>query len=194
MTYGDTMYTIRKYKESDKNRLRLICRETTGEENKKSENKLRSITLIFNDYFTENEPDNIFVAVDENDEPVGYVICSTNLRKFRKKMLTTYALRVLKTYPLSLPLHIASVIAVFIAKRRYRVHLHIDLLPEAQRKGLGTKLIDELCAHLKKLGIKNVSVMTIERHSMGYPFYKKYGFRVVSKIPGKRYTMTYDIR
>lgn len=187
------MYTIRPYEEKDKNRLRLICRETTGEENKTSENKLRSITLIFNDYFTENEPHNIFVAADERDEAMGYVICSTNLNKFRKKMLTTYALRVIKTYPLSLPLHLASVIAVFITKKRYRVHLHIDIMPEAQRQGLGTKLINELCAHLKKQDIRHVSVLTIDKKSMGYKFYCRYGFRIVGKIPGGRYTMTYDI-
>ncbi len=188
------MYRIRRYEEYDKARLQFICRETTGAENKTSEAKLNSIPIIFNDYFTENESHNAFVAVNEANEPVGYVICSTNIRKFRKKMLTKYALRVLKTYPLSLPLHIASVIAVFITKKRYRVHLHIDLLPEAQRKGLGTKLINALCEHLKGQGIKNVSVLTIDKNSMGYPFYKKYGFRIVGKIPGKRYTMTYDIK
>ncbi len=188
------MYSIRKYNPGDKPRLRFICMETTSEENKQKGALLESIPIIFNDYFTENEPENIFVAVDERNIPVGYVICSTDLKRFRKKMLTTYLTRVVKTYSPSVFLHIASVIAVFIAKKRYRVHLHIDLLPEAQRKGLGTKLIDALCEHLKKQGINNVSVMTIDKHSMGYPFYIKYGFRIVGKIPGKRYTMTYYIK
>lgn len=188
------MYSIRKYKPSDKERLRFICKETTGEENKKSEALLESIPIIFNDYFTKYEPDNIFVAVNKEDIPVGYVICSTNISLFRKKMLSEFKERVKKTYPASLPLLYATVIAVYITKKKYRTHLHIDLLPETQRQGLGTKLIDSLSSHLKEKGLKNVSVMTISKKSMGYNFYKKYGFRTVGKISPDRITMTLDIR
>jgi len=187
------MYSIRKYLPSDKERLRHICKETTGEENKKNAALLESIPIIFNDYFTENEPDNVFVAVNEENIAVGYVICSTDILLFRKKMLSEYSKRVRKTYPASLFMHYASVAAVLITKKQYRTHLHIDILPEAQRQGLGTKLIDALCSHLKTKGIKNVSVLTISRKSMGYKFYKKYGFRQVGCISPDRITMTYDI-
>lgn len=187
------MYSIRKYRKSDKDRLRYICKATTGEENKKNERLLESIPIIFNDYFTEYEPENIFVAVGEDDLPVGYVICSTNISLFRKKMLSDFFNRVKRVYPASLPLLLATVIAVYTAKKKYRTHLHIDLLPEAQRKGLGTKLIDSLAAHLKEKGIKNVSVMTISKKSMGYKFYSKYGFRTVGRITPDRITMTLDI-
>ncbi len=188
------MYTVRKYKPSDKERLQYICMETTGEENKKNERRLNSIAIIFNDYFTENEPDGIFVAVGEDDIPVGYVISCKDIKLFRKKMLSVYLKKVIKMYPSSLFMHIASVIAVFITKKRYRTHLHIDILPEAQRQGLGTKLIDALTYHLKKKGIKNVSVLTISRKSMGYKFYQKYGFRKIGGISKDRITMTYDIK
>ena len=49
------MYSIRKYIPSDKDHLRYICKETTGEENKKNDALLDSIAVIFNDYFTENQ-------------------------------------------------------------------------------------------------------------------------------------------
>lgn len=188
------MYTVRKYISSDKERLRFICKETTGEENKKNEALLDSIAVIFNDYFTENEPDNIFVAVNDDNIPVGYVICSTDISLFKKKMFREYSKRVKDVYPSSVFMHYASVIAVLIAKKKYRTHLHIDLLPEAQRQGLGTRLIDSLCLHLKEKGIKNVSVMTISKKSSGYKFYKKYGFRQFLKISPDRISMTYDIR
>lgn len=187
------MYSIRKYIPSDKERLRFICKETTDEANKNNTALLESIPIIFNDYFTEYEPDNIFVAVNDDNIPVGYVICSTDIALFRKKMLSEFSKRVRITHSSSLPLLYATVIAVYITKKQYRTHLHIDLLPEAQRKGLGTKLIDALCTHLASKDIKNVSVMTVSKKSMGYRFYCKYGFRTVYSILNDRVTMTYDI-
>lgn len=188
------MYTIRKYKSEDKEQLRFICKETTWEDNKKDENKLESIPIIFNDYFTEYEPDNIFVAVNEEDKPVGYVISSSNFSLFKDKMLHDIKHRVKMVYPASLAMFFASFIAVAVTNKKYRTHLHIDLLPEAQRQGLGTKLIDTLCVHLKENGIKNVSVLTISTDSAGYKFYKKYGFRTIQRFTPTRISMTYDIK
>lgn len=188
------MYTIRKYKPEDKERLRFICKETTWDDNKTDENKLDSVAVIYNDYFTEYEPENIFVAVNEDDIPVGYVICSSNFSLFREKMLGDIRSRVKNTYAPSLLMLYASLISVMTAPKPYRTHLHIDILPEAQRQGLGTKLIDALCGHLRSRGIKNVSVMTISTASMGYKFYTKYGFRTVRKITPSRISMTFDIK
>lgn len=188
------MYTIRKYKTSDKERLRFICKETTWDDNKKDEDKLDSIAVIYNDYFTEYEPENIFVAVNEADIPVGYVICSSNFSLFKEKMLSDIKNRVKSTYAPSLLMFYAALISVMITKKPYRTHLHIDILPEAQRMGLGTKLINALCEHLKEKNIRNVSVLTISTDSMGYKFYTKYGFRVISRITPSRISMTYDIK
>lgn len=188
------MYTIRKYKSKDKDYLRFICKETTRDIYKDNENKLDTIPMIFNDYFTENEPENIFVAVNENDIPVGYVICCTDIRKFRKTMLTDLQNRVLTTYPLSVFMLWAVVISVMITKKKYRTHLHIDLLESAQRQGLGTELINNLCNHLKTKSIRNVSVITINKQSMGYKFYCKYGFRIVQQLSKNIITMTFDIK
>ena len=188
------MYTIRKYKPSDKERLRFICKETTWDDNKTDESKLDSIAVIYNDYFTEYEPENVFVAVNEEDIPVGYVICSSNYALFKDKMLGDIKNRVKKTYAPSLLIFYATLISVMITKKPYRTHLHIDILPEAQRMGLGTKLIDALCCHLKEKSIRNVSVLTIDTGSMGYKFYTKYGFRVFSRLTPSRISMTYDIK
>ena len=188
------MYTVRKYKPSDKEKLRFICKETTWDGNKSDENKLEAVPMIFNDYFTEYEPHNVFVAVNEDDVPVGYVICSSDYKLFRSKMMSDIRKRVKKTHFPSLFMFYATVIAVGITKKKYRTHLHIDLLPEAQRQGLGTKLINALCQQLKESDIKNVSVLTISTDSMGYKFYTKYGFRTIQKFTPTRISMTYDIK
>lgn len=188
------MYSVRKYKPEDKEQLRYICKETTWDGYKKNKRKLDTVPMIFNDYFTENEPESIFVAVDDTDIPVGYVICCTDYRSFRRIMLTDLQKRVLKAYPLSVFMLWAVLISVMITKKKYRTHLHIDLLPCAQRQGLGTELINSLCKHLKSKNISNVSVITINKSSMGYKFYCKYGFRIVQQLTSNIITMTFDIK
>lgn len=187
------MYTVRKYKESDKKHLRYICKETTWDANKKNPEKLETIPIIFNDYFTENEPENIFVAVNSDDIPVGYVICCTDYKLFRKKMLQELHKRVLTTYPPSAWMLWATFLSAMITKKAYRTHLHIDILPEAQRQGLGTELVNSLCKQLKTKNIRNVSVITINKNSMGYRFYCKYGFRIIHQYTKNIITMTFDI-
>ena len=187
------MYNIRKYKASDKESLRYICKETTWDDNKKNVHKLETIPMIFNDYFTSFEPENIFVAVNENDIPVGYVICSSNYALFKEKMKSYIKPMVKKEYPASLLMFWATYFSVVLAKKEFKTHLHIDLLPEAQRKGLGTLLINELTAHLASNNIKNVSVVTINKNSMGYKFYCKYGFRTIQQFSKNIITMTYEI-
>ena len=81
---------IRKYKESDKERLRYICRQTAGADFQKSDKRLNAAVIIYNDYFTENEADNIFVLADESDTPVGYILCSTDYEKYKRLNLDIY--------------------------------------------------------------------------------------------------------
>ena len=55
----------------------------------------------------------------------------------------------------------------------------MDILPEYQRKGWGTKLIDELCIRLKSKGINTLSVCCVSRSSAGYKMYTRYGFKEI---------------
>ena len=48
------------------------------------------VTLLYNDYFTENESENIFVAVNDDDDAIGYIICSTDYKKFKSVLKKRY--------------------------------------------------------------------------------------------------------
>lgn len=72
-----------------------------------------------------------------------------------------------------------------LTPKQNRVHMHIDLLPECQRQGLGTGLIDTLRDHLKKNGVETLNLIGVSIDSNGYPFYVHYGFkRFITYIPG----------
>ncbi|MCM1114997.1 MAG: GNAT family N-acetyltransferase [Clostridium sp.] len=170
------MYTVRKYKSSDRERLRYIAMETAWESYKKNADRRETVAILYNDYFTKYESDNIFVAVDEKDVPVGYVICSTNYDLFEKKNREEFLPKAMKLYkPIGL-VHLMLMSTLKQIKYERRVHLHIDLLPEAQHQGLGTKLFDALSNHLYKNGYDYMAVCGVNRYAGSYIFYQKYGF------------------
>jgi len=167
---------IRKYKETDKEDLRFICRETAGTLFKLTKSTKIVVSIIFNDYYTEQEPDNIFVLADDNDKAVGYILCSSDYDKYVKLNKTTYRDRVKKTCPLYL-IVIDTVLKELDKIKERPTHLHIDILPEYQRKGWGKKMITTLCEHLKSKGINHLSICGISTSSDGYKMYMKYGFK-----------------
>lgn len=181
---------IRKYQSKDKENLRYICRETTGEYFRKSEKLMDAVPIIYSDYFTENEPDNIFVVADSSDNAVGYIICSSDYDGFMKKMRRTYIPKAVKAHVGMLPVCTGYMAAMLRGGRKNSTHLHIDILPDYQHMGLGTELIDTLRNHLNEKGIKNLSVNTIDRTESAYKFYMKYGFKENSHLVGNIYSLT----
>ena len=181
---------IRKYEVKDKERLRFICRETAGEYFRKSSRMLDAVPIIYSDYFTENEPENIFVIADENDTAAGYIICSSDVRNFRKKMITIYIPRAVKSSASMLIPCMDYLGAHIVSGKANGVHLHIDILPDYQHKGYGTKLIDALRAHLNSLGVPILCVNTIDRGEPAYKFYKKYGFSENKHYVGDIYSLS----
>ena len=64
-------------------------------------------------------------------------------------------------------------------KADYPAHLHIDLLPEYQRKGWGGKLLSALFEHLRSKDIKGVMLTAGTGNVNAGSFYKKYGFEQI---------------
>lgn len=183
---------IRKYKASDKSDLQYICKETAWDNYKNNDKKLQSVVVMFNDYFTENEPENIFVLADDNDKAVGYVICSSDYDKFVKLNSTEYSKRLLKTCPSQI--FFFKLFLYNLKKIKSRpVHFHIDILPQYQRQGWGTKLLDALCEHLKNNGINHLSGCCINKNSPGYKMYSKYGFKEIYKYTGNIVSISMDL-
>lgn len=176
------MYTIRKYRPADREALRKICMETADKSLKKSRRLLNAVPLIYNDYFTDCEPENIFVAADENDIAVGYIICASDTKRFLREMRRRYMPAAAKQHPEMLFVALAYVAAVLRHGKNYPAHLHIDILPDYQHVGAGTALIDALRAHLSEHGVDTVYINSMTYDTPAYGFYKKYGFTEAGKL------------
>ncbi len=176
---------IRAYKEKDIENLRTICHETATAKEFVENKEL--VCTLYCDYYYEQEPENIFVAVTKEDEAVGYIICAEDYKKFFSTFNKNYLSKVKKLSKAKaleqrfMPLMYCKV------KKKYPAHLHINLLPPAQGKGMGRKLIDTLCKHLAEKGVKGLSLTVGGDNKGAIAFYKKLGFKKVKSIFGMAY-------
>lgn len=176
--------TIRPYQEKDRDDVRFICLNSEGP-CKLSEKGQMFILTTYCDYFIECEGRNCFVAVDENDRAIAYVICAENYDTFYKQFNKEYLPRIKKTDFIHRRAAKYSTRLQKKYKEEYPAHLHIDVLPEYQRMGLGHQLVDALCAHLKSKGIRGIMLTASASNKKGVPFYNKYGFTMLEKKAGE---------
>lgn len=69
----------------------------------------------------------------------------------------------------------------------YPSHLHIDLLPRAQGRGMGRKMITELVQRLRLLGSPGVHLGLGESNVDAFGFYKAIGFTELCRCDGAVY-------
>ena len=142
--------------------------------------KRKFLTLMFNDYYTEVEPENCFVAVDDNDKPIGYIYGVKDY-DFYQENFSEYINAVAEIENRRfLAEALTEMYDHAIYKKDSPAHLHIDILPEYQRMGMGGKLIKTLCDHLAEKGISGVCLTCGPRNEKAVNFYKKYGFTLLS--------------
>ena len=177
------MINIRKYQPKDKENLRRICIETSKLPNEKQIDK-DFLTVAYNDYYTENEPDNIFVAVNEDDEAVGYILCSENFHDFYDIIKKFYLPEIKELGFNYYTMMLGEIFVHKLYSKKYPAHLHIDILDVCQGQGVGTRLMNELKAHLKAKKINNVMLSCGMSNKQAIKFYLKNDFKIVKNFFG----------
>lgn len=155
--------------------------------------------MIFIGYYARYEPEHFFVAVNSDSEKVVGFICGTpdTLRqeaKFKKQMVPRIVFRLLRITSWRYPHSFKTVLGMMRwvssdtdnAKNnpiiaQYPAHLHINLLPNSQSKGLGTRLIQQFKEHMRDLGVKGVHLGTSNKNKKAVPFYHKMGFSILEE-------------
>jgi ribosomal protein S18 acetylase RimI-like enzyme len=67
----------------------------------------------------------------------------------------------------------------------YPAHLHMNLLPEWQRRGIGGRLMDAFIDRMRARGVPGVFLETTDRNLKALPFYRARGFEVARETPGE---------
>lgn len=66
--------------------------------------------------------------------------------------------------------------------RKYPAHLHIDVLPEFQRKGYGAQLIEAFFEAVRREGARGVHLDMVRWNEVGRAFYARMGFEVCEEV------------
>ena len=177
------MINIRKYEEKDKELLRDICIKTSKLPTD-TINQRKFLTLLYNDYYTEVEGHNCFVAVDENDVAVGYILCAEDFRKYSEAFKKRYLPQIKKLGLSYYFMAIAEMTGHSLFCKKYPAHLHIDILDVCQGQGVGTRLVNELKNHLKSKNVPALMLSCGGDNTMAVKFYKKNNFKVVKNLAG----------
>ncbi len=172
---------IRGYKENEHKQIQDICIAVVDEAFLGQPDMEEKVLVSYCNYYIEKEPNNCFVAVD-GEKVAGYILCAEDTTKwvenFKKDYIDKAKNEELKKYyegTTEIPLKYAN---------EYPAHLHIDLLPEYQRLGLGHKLMNALIEHLKSKGNKGLMLVVGSDNEKGVNFYKKFGFSVLEDLQG----------
>jgi len=154
------------------------------------------VALVFCRYYLEHEPENCFVAVDEDGEKViGYIFGTTDTvrqqRRFMWRMYWRIVVRMLLVslwkYPESFSKLLQwagddSADRELALAGEYPAHLHINIYPGCQRSGAGTLLLLTYEHHLKTLGVGGVHLVTSNYNEKALPFYRKHGYAVLDEF------------
>ncbi len=183
---------IRRYRPDDRARLREIC-VRTGAAGGDATGRWSSDDLlpdVFLDPYLVADPEWAWVADDGSGDgagAVGYLVATPDTRAFARWWRREWTPQQVERHPrlvagrdpaeseLVERLYDPEVLTTS-AIEAYPAHLHIDLLPEAQGRGLGRALIETLIDALAAHGVPGVHLTIDPANTAAAAFYERIGF------------------
>jgi ribosomal protein S18 acetylase RimI-like enzyme len=182
---------IRPYRLEDRAALYDICVRTghNGGDARHIYPDHELLPSIFAGPYVELEPDLAFVA-DDGSRAVGYIVGTADTAAFVRRYRARWLPRLTYRYPpRSGPprtptdemLHLMHTPERMILPELagYPAHLHIDLLPEYQRMGLGRSLMERFLHTLAAKGVGAVHLAMATANTRARAFYDRVGFHEI---------------
>lgn len=138
--------------------------------------------------YLHHAPEHAFVAVDAEDVAAGYVLGALDSRSFEAELEREWWPALRHRYPLdagdrrterdqaAVELIHRPPLAIDTIVERYPSHLHIDLLPDIQGRGVGRRLIDTLLDSLRAAGSTGVHLGVSAQNERAIGFYRAVAF------------------
>ena len=188
-------FEIRTYHITDLSSLYRICL-LTGYNGGDATSYLKDPGLIgdlFAAPYAIFEPDFCFILALDS-APCGYILGTRDSITFYEQCEKQWFPELRKRYPLpqkkeesleaNLIQHLHRNQIVVKGLENYPAHLHIDILPIAQRKGYGRKLIETFLSKLQSQNIQGVHLIVSKNNQNAIGFYRQVGFQELKELGG----------
>ncbi len=181
---------IRKYHPSDIISLYKICLLTSnkGKDVEIFKEEPDLLGHLFVGPYVTFEPDLCFVLTKDY-EPCGYILGTKNSESFYHKCEESWFNPLRKRYLLPEQTDTSRLALVKRVLHKghkpkdnfefYPAHLHIDILPIAQGKGMGKMLMNEFINELKSKKVPGLHLEVGKSNKNAIQFYKHYGFDII---------------
>jgi GNAT superfamily N-acetyltransferase len=135
-------------------------------------------------------PSGIGFTAIEDDVPSGYVLAAVDTRRFEAECEAEWWPSLRARYPLPtgnpstdddeiIALIHHPELAADEVVADYPAHLHIDLLPAIQGRGVGRQMMDRLLHGLRERGVAGVHLGADARNRRAVGFYEHLGFDIL---------------
>ena len=175
--------TVRPYQKKDFRYVQDICVASSKYADNDTAPNRALLCAMYCDYYLDNQADYCFVAVDDNDIPVGYVLSAVDLDDYEEKMQEEYLQLVRKLSGSDYFRFIAEtkVVQRYI-RQGYTAHFRVNVLEEHQRQGVGSELIGALEAKLREMFVEGFYVIVDKKNSSARAFCDKMGFEDIDYL------------
>lgn len=184
--------TVRPYRADDRDAVAHVCVMTAheGGDSRALYADQELMPTLFAYPYCELEPDLAFVLDDGTGRAVGYVLGTADTERFARDFRDLWIPAVAARYPrrtapprtpddeMTDLLHRPERM-VLTELAAHPAHLHIDLLPDWQRKGHGRALMDAFLDALAERGVPAVHLGMVTANTAARAFYDRLGFHEI---------------
>lgn len=175
------MISVRAYQDKDRKAVEKICIATAGEKAAAEPLWGETILNIYCRYYITKAKDFCFVAVDETDTPIGYILCAPDRNEYKREFLRDEAKAIRKYNLIYSVFVLGELILALPFEKKYPAHLHIDILDGYRHMGIGSELMENLCDKLRSVRVRGVMLSVAASNKNAISFYLKNGFESLLK-------------
>ena len=193
---------IRKFTAADRAAVRRICYDTglMGESIDPYFGCFDLFADYWMNYYTDYEPESAFVA-EADGQVVGYLV-GCKATSVQQEILKTKILPRIRRKLFSFGYKIDRRFLKFMFRymrslyrrefveepvKDYPAHLHMNLMKEYRSLGIGSLLMRAYLGYLRSNNIDGLHLGTTSYNKLAVPFYRKWGFQLVSRHPFTMY-------
>ena len=176
--------TIRPYQKKDFRYVQDICMATSKYVDDDTPITRATYTALYCDYYLDNQSDYCFVAVDDNDIPVGYVLCSVDRDDYEEKMNELYLPLVRKLNSGDYFFYNAELkVTSRYVRQGYLAHLHLHMLDSYQSDDMGAELLNALESKMREMYVEGMYLICGEKSS-ARAFFEKMCYEDIDFLKG----------